>query len=307
MAGAGIMRFSALGDVALMLPLLRAMKTPPTVVTSPTGRQLLADEFDDLLILPSKRLPDILRLIVQLRRRRLNMLVDLHHNYRTRAICALSGTPACHIVSDPTCALPVFERIRNRLTSAGYDLNALDRQFLPKPRNYIVLNAGSSARWRSKRLPDAKWREIAKELRTRFNLPFILTGAPEERSYIEGIATLIGSPVENRAGQTTLPELKQLLADAFLVVSTDSAAMHIAAVMKTPTLGIFGATNWIRSAPYGPWSTTVFDRTFYPDGQPPTYSREECLNYYDHVDIREGLDRLAAFLPVSEGRGSLPS
>jgi ADP-heptose:LPS heptosyltransferase len=289
------MRFSALGDVALLLPLLRAMKTRPTIVTSPLGRALLADEFDDFLLLPSKRLPDVLRLIAQLRRRRLDLLVDLRYNHRTRAICFLSGTRACHVEHDPTVVLPGFVRIRNLLASAGL-LNNLDLQFQPKPRNYIVLNAGSSPRWQSKRLPDGKWREIADVLRARFGLPLVLTGSSDETDYIARVADAIGPPAENRAGRTSLPELKRLLADAWLVVSTDSAAMHIAAAMKTPTIGIFGATNWLRSAPFGPWSTAIFDRTFYPDAQPHPRNRQERLNYYDHVDIREGLDRLAPFL-----------
>lgn len=295
MAGVGIMRFSALGDVALLLPLLRAMQPRPVIVTSPAGRALLADEFDDFAILPSKRLPDMLRLIVQLRRRRLDLMVDLHHNRRTRAICAFAGIRAIHLERDPASARSTFERLRNQLASAGL-LNDLDLQFQPKPRNYIVLNAGSSPRWQSKRLPDEKWREIAGVLRARFGLPLVLTGSADETDYIARVTGAIGPPAENRAGRTSLPELKRLLADAWLVVSTDSAAMHLAVAMKTPTVGIFGATNWRGAAPFGPWFTAVFDRTFYPDAQPPPRNRQERLNYYDHVDIREGLDRLAPFL-----------
>ena len=293
----GVMKFSALGDVAMTLPLLRAMKTRPVIVTSPAGRALLADEFDDFEILPSKRLRDVLHLVLQLRRRHLDLLVDFQNNDRTRIIRPFLGTrvicPADRIPGDN---VPVFARYRGLLASAGL-LGEIDLQFQPKPRNYIVLNAGSSPRWKSKRLPDVKWREIADELRARFGLPLVLTGSADEADYIAHVADAIGPPAENRAGGTSLPELKRLLADAWLVVSTDSAAMHLAASMKTPTIGIFGATNWLRSAPSGPWATALFDRTFYPDGQPPRCSQQECLNCYDHVDIREGLERLAPFLP----------
>lgn len=223
-------------------------------------------------------------------------MVDLHHNRRTRAICAFAGIHAIHLARDPASALSTFERLRHQLASAGL-LNELDLQFQPKPRNYIVLNAGSSPRWQSKRLPNEKWREIAGVLRARFGLPLVLTGSADEADYIAHVADAIGPPVENRAGRTSLPELKRLLADAWLVISTDSAAMHLAAAMKTPTIGIFGATNWRRAAPFGPWFTAVFDHTFYPDAQPHPCNRQECLNYYDHVDIREGLARLAPFLP----------
>ena len=295
------MRLSALGDVALALPLLRALKTPPVIVTSPLGQALLADEFADFVILPSKRLRDVLRLILHLRRRRLDLLVDFQNNDRTRVIRVFTGSRILYIRPNQDRDLPNFERCRRSLASAGL-LNELDLKFQPKPRNYIVLNTGSSPRWRSKRLPDAKWREIADVLRARFGLPFVLTGSTEEVDYVAQIASVVGTPTENRAGKTSLQELKRLLAEAFLVVTTDSAALHIAAAMKTPTIGIFGATNWIRAAPFGPWATVVFDRVFYPDGHPPLMNSQECLNYYDHVDIREGLDRLTPFLgPVGEG------
>ena len=294
----GIMRFSALGDVALTLPLLRAMKVQPVIITSPLGRALLADEFDDFVLLPSKRVPDVLGLIRRIRQRRLDLLVDFQNNDRSRFIRFFSGTRALFIGIDTNQGLPNVERSRILLEEAGL-LNPLDLQFQPRPRDYIVLNTGSSPRWHSKRLPDAKWREIAGVLRARFGLPLVLTGSQEEAGYVAQVAAAIGPPAENRAGKTSLPELKQLLANAFLVVTTDSAALHISAAMKTPTVGIFGATNWIRAAPFGPWSTVVFDRTIYPDGKPPQRSRQECLSYYDHVDICEGLDRLAPYLPVS--------
>ena len=300
MAGVGIMRFSALGDVAITLPLLRAMKSPPVIITSPMGRALLADEFDDFILLPSKRVPDVLRLISQLRRRKLDLLVDFQNNDRSRVIRLLAGTRYCYIGKTENIHLSAYERCHRCLDATGY-LNPIDLQFRPKPRNYIVLNTGSSPRWHSKRLPHTKWLEIASVLRERFNLPLILTGSQEETEYVAQIATLVGQPAENRAGQTSLLELKQLLAEAFLVVTTDSAALHIAAAVKTPTIGIFGATNWTRAAPFGPWSTAIFDRTFYPNAQPPDCSSQKCQNYYDHVDIREGLDQLAPFLaPVPD-------
>ena len=175
-------------------------------------------------------------------------------------------------------------------------MGPLDLNFTPKPRDYIVLNAGSSPHWISKRLPDAKWREISTILHERFGLPFVLTGSPEEREYVSHLAGQLAGRCENRAGQTSIQQLKHLLAGAFLTVSTDSAAMQISAAMKTPTIGLFGATNWVRSAPFGPWSRTVFDTVYYPDGEPPVENMRECRRFYDHLDIRHALDELAPYL-----------
>jgi len=295
----GVMRLSALGDIALTLPLLRAMVVRPVVVTSSSAKSLLCDEFDDFILLPSKRARDIWSLIRQLRARRLDFLIDLQDNDRSRLIRTLCGARHCPYTDNRRLfALPAFERARRAFDNTGL-LGPLDINFRPKPRDYIVLNAGSSARWISKRLPDAVWRRIANSLRERFALPFVLTGSPDEADYIAHVADVVGAPVENRAGQTSLLELKRVLAHAFLVVSTDSGAMHIAAAMKTPTIGIFGATNWLLAAPFGPWSTVVYDRVFYHEGQPPERHCQQCLPCYDHIDIQDGLRAIAAYLSPS--------
>lgn len=292
----GVLKFSALGDVAMALPLLRALTVRPTLVTSPLAQALLRDEFDDFMLLHSKRLRDVFTLVAQVRRRRFDVFVDLQNNDRSRLIRTLCGARRRHHDLIRPGVLPAFEHARRVFAGTGL-LGPLDLRFAPKPRDYIVLNAGSSPRWRSKRLPDAVWRRIADTLRGRFGLPFVLTGSADEADYIAHIAGVVGAPAESRAGGTSLVELKRLLGAACLVVSTDSGTMHIAAAMKTPTIGVFGATNWVHSAPFGPWSTVVYDRTFYPDGRPPPRSREECLPYYEHIEIQGALQALAAYLP----------
>ena len=290
------MRFSALGDVAMALPLLRALTVRPTLVTSPLAQTLLCDECDDFIVLRSKQLRDVFALIAQVRRRRFDVFVDLQNNDRSRLIRTLCGARRRHHDRIRPGVLPAFEHARRVFAETGL-LGPLDVRFESKPRDYIVLNAGSSPRWRSKRLPDAVWRRIAETLRARFSLPFVLTGSADEADYVAHIAGVVGAPAENRAGRTSLVELKRLLGAAFLVVSTDSGTMHIAAAMKTPTIGVFGATNWIHSQPFGPWSAVVYDRVFYPDGRPPPHSREDCLPYYEHLDIRDALETLAIYLP----------
>jgi len=44
-----VIKFSALGDIAESLPVLRAFKQTPTIITSPLGKALLQDEFDDFM------------------------------------------------------------------------------------------------------------------------------------------------------------------------------------------------------------------------------------------------------------------
>jgi len=291
----GVLRFSALGDLALALPFLRALTVKPVVATMPIGQALLGDEFDAFVVMKDKSVVSHVRFAWALRRERLDALIDLQSNDRSRFLTRFAGagrlyerTFAPHVCS----AVEAWQRI---IAPSGL-MGPLDLAFAPKPRDYIVINAGSSAAWLSKRLPLGKWREIGAQLHERFGLPFVLTGSPDERDYVGSVARELAGKVENRAGQTSVQQLKHLLAGAYLTVSTDSAAMQISAAMKTPTIGLFGATNWVRSAPFGPWSRVVYDKVFYPDGTPPAVNSRECRACYDHIEIADALQSLTPYL-----------
>ena len=290
----GVLRLSALGDLALALPFIRALKVKPVILTMPVGQALYGDEFDTFVVLKDKSARSIFRFVLALRRERLDALIDLQSNDRSRLITRFAGAGRVYERRFKAHVCSATEAWQKILEPSGL-LGPLDLSFAPKPREYIVLNMGSSPAWLSKRLPDAKWREISALLHDRFGLPFVLTGSADEREYVAGIAGQLAGRAENRAGQTSILELKRLLAGAYLTVSTDSAAMQISAAMKTPTVGLFGATNWVRSAPFGPWSRVVYDKTYYHDGVPPAVNTRECLPFYDHIDITEALESLAPY------------
>lgn len=291
----GVLRFSALGDLALALPFIRALKVKPVVLTMPVGQALYGDEFETFVLLKDKSVRSLFRFLCEVRRERLEVLIDLQSNDRSRLLTRFSGAGRVYDRRFKAHALSATEAWMKIMGTSGL-MGPLDLTFVPKPHHYIVLNTGCSPAWFSKRLPDAKWREISVLLHERFGLPFVLTGSADEREYVTAIGRQLAGCSENRAGQTSIQELKHLLSGAFLTVSTDSAAMQISAAMKTPTIGLFGATNWIRSAPFGPWSRTVYDTSFYPEGLPPAVNMRRCGPYYDRIDITDALNDLAPYL-----------
>ena len=64
----GVLRFSALGDLALALPFIRALKVKPIVLTMPPGQALLSDEFESFVTLKDKSVSSHIRFILALRR-----------------------------------------------------------------------------------------------------------------------------------------------------------------------------------------------------------------------------------------------
>ncbi|MES9904923.1 MAG: glycosyltransferase family 9 protein [Sedimenticola sp.] len=290
----GIIRFSALGDIASALPVMRACREEPLIITSPLGESLLRDEFDDILVLQNKRLGTVIGLVRALRKRRLEVITDLQSNDRSKIICRFSATD--YVNSNGIDQQQQTTRILHDIAMRSGCFQSLDMAPEPRERSYIVLNAGSSEKWISKRLPVEKWIEISRLLDERFGLEFVLTGSADEREYVQSLARHLPVSCRVVAGKTSLPELKGILREAFLTVSTDSGPMHISAVMKTPTMGLFGATNWIRSAPFGPWSIALYDRRYFSDGTPPQQSQQQPGPYYDNIDIEQGLTQLQTYL-----------
>jgi ADP-heptose:LPS heptosyltransferase len=288
-----VMKFSALGDIAAILPFLRQMSPPPCIITSPLGKAFLEDEFTSFIVMPDKTVKSHLRLIRDVRSRGFQDIIDLQGNDRSRFLSkafVLANKAQSHNGFNKNYKYQPFSPMAQKISQ---DAQAA-QVFQPKPRDYIVLNAGSSAKWSAKRPPLWKWQEFAIILDERFNLPFKMTGSKDEIEYISNIAEQLPFEAEIVAGKTTLSELKSLLSNAFLTVSTDSAAMHISAVEGTPTIGIFGSTTQ-KSIPNAPWAAALWDHVYYPDGKLPKCTAEHS-NYYDGIKIEQGLDELDEFL-----------
>jgi heptosyltransferase-3 len=64
------------------------------------------------------------------------------------------------------------------------------------------------------------------------------------------IAAAAGAPVVDLGGQLSLKEMAALTEAARLFIGVDSAPMHIAAAVGTPTVGIFGPSSELE---WGPW------------------------------------------------------
>ena len=80
----------------------------------------------------------------------------------------------------------------------------------------------------------------------------VLTAAPtpDEREMIAAIKTHLKAPVVDLTGSLNLKELAALTARARAFVGVDSAPMHIAAAMQTPTIALFGPSG---EKHWGPW------------------------------------------------------
>ena len=85
----------------------------------------------------------------------------------------------------------------------------------------------------------------------------LLVGTGKEAAVAAAVAEAAPGAV-NLAGKTSLAELMAVLAAAEAVVANDSGAMHLAAALGTPGVGIFGSTDPIGTGPLGaPWQLVL--------------------------------------------------
>ena len=100
---------------------------------------------------------------------------------------------------------------------------------------------------RAKQWP--RFAEVAQEIAGRFPVQWILFGTAADGAIGARIAEALGDKCVNRIGQTTLEQLINELRDCDLLLTNDTGTMHLADLLRVPTVSIFGSTEPQRTAP----------------------------------------------------------
>jgi ADP-heptose:LPS heptosyltransferase len=104
--------------------------------------------------------------------------------------------------------------------------------------------------WEAKIWGMNKFKELINRLRSNIKATFIVLWGPGEKKIAEElVSSTDGDTI--LAPETSLKQLGALLDSCQLMIANDSGPMHIAAALGTPTVGIFGPTNWRLQGPYG--------------------------------------------------------
>ena len=133
--------------------------------------------------------------------------------------------------------------------AANEKVAALMAQHGLKPKQFIHIHPTS--RWFFKTWPVENVVALILEL-GRAGQQVVLTAAPaaNEREMIAAIKTQLKAPIVDLTGALSLKELAALTLQARAFVGVDSAPMHMAAAMQTPTVALFGPSG---EQQWGPW------------------------------------------------------
>lgn len=276
-----VLRFSSLGDVVLVTPLLRAIarRHPAAHVTIVT-KQVYAELLETnphvarvIPLTPGQRLRD---LADALRAQEFDARLDLQGSLRSRRLRRLIGgrwtthpkVRAARLAQvwlgrRPRGPAPsVAERYFAAARALDVAPDAEPAEVFPTsedearaasvaPPEHVALAPGASRA--TKRWPPSHWRTLASLLKQR-GVPVVAVGAEAERPLLcgDGLIEAYGLPLRAVAA---------LLRRARVVVANDSGLMHLATTARRPVVALFGPTA--PSLGFFPYraAATVLERT----------------------------------------------
>jgi lipopolysaccharide heptosyltransferase III len=141
--------------------------------------------------------------------------------------------------------------LRLRLPNEAHERAREVRQRAKIDNDFAIFHPGSARA--EKFWEPERWAETIEHARTRWNLDCVLTGGTSrmEQRHLARIEShlprpnesAIGGSIVDLSGKTELLALAALIAQARVLVTVDSAPLHLAAAMKTPQVILFGPTN----------------------------------------------------------------
>jgi heptosyltransferase I len=281
-----ILRLSAIGDTCHMVPVIRALQSawPECRVTWIIGRaeSKLMSLVSGVELLPvDKRrfVAELLRLRKVLAGRRFDLLLHMQSSARASLLSTLVRAPIklgfdraragelqwlfTNRRVAPRRREHVLDSFMGFLDALGItrhppvwnlplppDALAYARALIPDTRPTLLVSACSSHALRNWRADG--YAAVCDHAAHRWGMRVILCGGPGpiERRMGDDILSRAASAPLDQIGRDTLPQMLALLGAATVLLSPDSGPAHMAAMVDTPVIGLYAATNPARSGPY---------------------------------------------------------
>jgi ADP-heptose:LPS heptosyltransferase len=141
-------------------------------------------------------------------------------------------------------------------------------------RKFVLLHPGG--KWPPKRWPPAYFRRLAEMIVTRWDIPCVFLGNSEDRHLIDTILEKKSDPQIGQIISDDLAVSASIISVAAICICNDSAAMHIAASVRTPSVAIFGPVHPQRSAPLEEESCTPIYAGMFCSPCTLYYTRNRC-------------------------------
>ncbi|MEN9699599.1 MAG: hypothetical protein RLZZ301_797 [Bacteroidota bacterium] len=265
-----IVRFSSIGDIVLTFPVVAALRLrfPDAQIDYVTKKAFASvleacPELTHTYFLETS----LAALRKQVPLRQYDLILDLHHNLRTRLFTGFSNR---HVYRFPKqngykLMLTIFKRrigksrpVVNRYLEplarylgenllqappnpftipyvAQFDIKS---RFNTEPGSYIAVAIG--AQFATKRMPN----EILVSIFSQLKHPILLVGGPEDVNRAKQLQeALPNQALISAVGQTSLLESAWLVKNAKVLLTHDTGLMHIGACFELPLVVVWGNTS----------------------------------------------------------------
>lgn len=113
---------------------------------------------------------------------------------------------------------------------------------LPEDFDGPLLAVAPGARWTTKRWPVQRFAAVARELARERGAAVVVLGDPGDALLASALCDCLDVPVINVAGTLPLMHSAALLSRCRLLIGNDSGLMHMATALRVPVVAIFGPT-----------------------------------------------------------------
>lgn len=260
-------RFSAFGDVAMTVPVFREfLQQNPEVELVMLSRKNFADLFTGIPNLVFKGInvddyggviglrklgrmllkeyqPDYIADLHDVIRSKTLDLFFLNHGYKVYKINKGKAdkehlTDIWNINKQPLKR--TTERYADVFRAMGFPLQ-LSHQLTPAAGEKSGIGIAPFAQHKGKMLPLEKTFEVARILSEKHSL-FLFGGGAKEVELLDGWQARLPN-TQNLAGKLTLQQELQKIAELEVMISMDSANMHLASIVGTRCISVWGSTH----------------------------------------------------------------
>ncbi|MDZ7860187.1 MAG: glycosyltransferase family 9 protein [Candidatus Krumholzibacteriota bacterium] len=274
-----VIRFSSLGDLILMLPLLSRLRAifPNSVIDLATKEEY-SDLFegnkniDNLHTLNEGGFRQLFVLRKKIQQNKYDIILDAHNVIRSNFLYHTTRAKRkAQITKDHIKKLLLIKYKINLYKEAGTQVekyldltNLFDASYgkgeenkFQLPREALdtadtiikkadfgekeIIAVAPGAKWDTKKWPEKKFRNLVSTLgRNNFNI--VIVGGAEEKTLSNIIAETSQSPLINTTGELKIWETGAILKKCILLVTNDSALLHLSEYVGTPVAALFGPT-----------------------------------------------------------------
>ena len=260
---------------------------------------------------------DVVRTIIQLRKREYDAAVDMRGDFRViflflwlagaRKRIGFRDLGLGFLLTDPVeydhersfldlnfdSLVPLGIETSDR--KLKFFLETDDRAFVASElsangvkRDSLLVGIGPTTNRVEQRWDEKRFAEVADRLIDDFGAQIVLVAAGDDAGIVGLMKGQMKHECLDLSGKTTIGQLGALMERMHLYIANDSGTMHLAIALGTPTVGIFGPSSIRRSWPYGQASKRYRAITAAVDCPRPCFRRDcEERECYDLISAEE--------------------